>query len=80
MNGNKPNSLEELLKKTSEKMGINKENLKNSPQNQAANLLKNLDPQNAKKVEQILSDKAATEKLLSTTKAQQLLKKLLGEK
>jgi len=80
MNGNKPNSLEELLKKTSEKMGINKENLKNSPQNQAANLLKNLDPQNAKKVEQILSDKAATEKLLSTPKAQQLLKKLLGEK
>ena len=80
MNGNKPNSLEELLKKTSEKMGTNKENLKNSPQNQAANLLKNLDPQNAKKVEQILSDKAATEKLLSTPKAQQLLKKLLGEK
>lgn len=80
MNGNKSNSLEELLKKTSEKMGINKENLKNSPQNQAANLLKNLDPQNAKKVEQILSDKAATEKLLSTPKAQQLLKKLLGEK
>lgn len=80
MNGNKPNSLEELLKKTSEKMGINKENLKKSPQNQAANLLKNLDPQNAKKVEQILSDKAATEKLLSTPKAQQLLKKLLGEK
>lgn len=80
MNGNKPNSLEELLKKTSEKMGINKENLKSSTQNQAANLLKNLDPQNAKKVEQILSDKAATEKLLSTPKAQQLLKKLLGEK
>ncbi len=80
MNGNKTNSLEELLKKTSEKMGINKENLKNSPQNQAANLLKNLDPQNAKKVGQILSDKAATEKLLSTPKAQQLLKKLLGEK
>ena len=80
MNGNKPNSLEELLKKTSEKMGINKESLKNSPQNQAANLLKKLDPQNAKKVEQILSDKAATEKLLSTPKAQRLLKKLLGEK
>ncbi len=80
MNQEKSNSLEELLKKTSEKMGINKENLKTNSQSKVNQILNKLDPQQAKKVEQILSDKAATEKLLSTPKAQQLLKKLLGEK
>ncbi len=80
MSENKSSSLEELLKKASEKMGINKESLKSNSPMQAANLLKKLDPQNAKKVKEILSDKAATEKILSTPKAQQLLKKLLGEK
>ena len=80
MSENNSSSLEELLKKTSEKMGINKESLKSNSPMQAANLLKKLDPQNAKKVKEILSDKAATEKILSTPKAQQLLKKLLGEK
>ena len=80
MNQEKSNSLEELLKKTSEKIGINKENLKTDSKSQVNQILNKLDPQHAKKVEQILSDKAATEKLLSTPKAQQLLKKLLGEK
>lgn len=80
MNQEKSNSLEELLKKTSEKMGINKENLKTNSQSKVNQILNKLDPQQAKKVEQILSDKAATEKLLSTPKAKQLLKKLLGEK
>ena len=43
-------------------------------------LLKNLGPKEAQKITNILSNKEATSKLLSTPKAQQLLKKFLGDK
>lgn len=73
MNEKKPNNLEDLLKKTSE-------NLKNSKAADINNVLNKLPQNQANKVKEILSDKEATKKLLSTPKAQQLLKKLLGEK
>lgn len=73
MNEKKPNNLEDLLKKTSE-------NLKNSKATDINNVLNKLPQNQANKVKEILSDKEATKKLLSTPKAQQLLKKLLGEK
>jgi hypothetical protein len=41
---------------------------------------KNLSPQATKKLKSILSDKAATDKLLATPEAKELMKKLLGEK
>ena len=75
------NSLEEMLKKASEKLGTNSENLKEAASTGNLNdLLKNIGTKEAQKVEQILSNKEAASKLLSTPKAQQLLKKLLGEK
>jgi hypothetical protein len=44
------------------------------------NVLNNLGPAEAQKLKQVLSDKAQTERLLQTEQAQQLLKKLLGDK
>lgn len=79
MNEKNSNNLENLLKKASESMGINPENLKNNGNTNINNVLNKLPQNQASKVKEILSDKEATKKLLSTPKAQQLLKKLLGK-
>ena len=79
MNQNKPNNLEELLKNTSKSMGINSDDLKNNKNTNINTILGKLPQNQANKVKEILSDKEATKKLLSTPKAQQLLKKLLGK-
>ena len=75
---NEKNNLENLLKKASESMGINQETAKNNKTN-VNNILSKLPQNQADKVKAILSDKEATKKLLSTPKAQELLKKLLGK-
>lgn len=46
----------------------------------AQELMKKLSPEDRKKLDSILSDKAATQKILSTPEAQKLLKDLLGGK
>ena len=43
-------------------------------------MLKNMSPQQAQKVESILNDPAAAQKLLSTPQAQMLLKRFMGGK
>lgn len=74
-------SVEEMLKKASQKLGTDPQNLRKSMANgNLNNLLKSIGTNEAQKIEQILSNKEAATKLLSTPKAQQLLKKLLGEK
>ena len=75
---NEKNNLENLLKKASESMGINQETAKNNKTN-VNNILSKLPQNQADKVKEILSDKEATKKLLSTPKAQELLKKFLGK-
>lgn len=82
MNENKPkNSVEEMLKKASQKLGADPEDLKKAAsKGNIKDLLKNIGTKEAQKIEQVLSNKEAASKLLSTPKAQQLLKKLLGEK
>ena len=53
----------------------------NEEQKQLLNiLLGQLSEEDRKKLEGILSDKSATEKILSTPQAQQLLQKFKGEK
>ncbi len=42
-------------------------------------LLAKLSPSQSKKLEQLLSDKAATQKLLSTPQARALMQKLMGK-
>ena len=80
MNEKNSNNLENLIKKASQSMGINPENLKNNETTNINNVLGKLPQNQANKVKEILSDKEATKKLLSTPKAQELLKKLLGNK
>lgn len=80
MNEKSP-SLEEMLKKASQKLGTKPEELKNVAKNgNINNLLNNLGPEQSEKVKKILSDKKAASKLLSTPKAKELLKKFLGGK
>ncbi len=74
-------SLDEMLKTASQKLGTDPENLKKAAASgKIKDILKNIGNEKAKEVEKILSNKEAASKLLSTPKAQQLLKKLLGEK
>lgn len=80
-NKNNNGNPEELLKTASKHLGIDPDQLKKSAQSgDLSGTLKNLSPNDAKKIEKVLTDKNAAEKLLSTPKARELLKKFLGEK
>lgn len=46
----------------------------------AEQLIKSLKPEDARKLSELLADKEATRQLLSTPQAQQLMKKLFGDK
>lgn len=73
--------IENLLENVSEKLGVDKEKLRKSAQNgDISQTLKNLNPKDAQKLQKVLSDKEATQKLLSTPQAQQLLKKFIEGK
>ena len=73
--------IQKLLKTVSERLGSNPEQLKQSAQNgKIEDAIKNLNKKDSDKIQKILSDKEATAKLLSTPKAQQLLKRFLGDK
>jgi len=72
---------EEALKKASEKTGIDIEKIKKAANTgNVSDILSSLGSNDSKKIKKLLSDKDATLKLLSTPKAQQLLKKFLGGK
>ncbi len=74
-------NLNDMINTISKKLGTNPEKLKQAVQSGNANeVLKNTGTEEAQKVEKILSDKDVASKLLSTPKAQQLFKKVLGEK
>ena len=79
-NENNPN-FENLLKSESDKLGKSPEELKKASETgNIENLLGNLRPNDAQKIQKILSDKNAANKILSTPQAQSLIKKLLGDK
>ena len=79
-NENNPN-FENLLKSVSDKLGKSPEELKKASETgNIENLLGNLWPNDAQKIQKILSDKNAANKILSTPQAQSLIKKLLGDK
>ena len=79
-NENNPN-FENLLKSVSDKLGKSPEELKKASETgNIENLLGNLRPNDAQKIQKILSDKNAAKKILSTPQAQSLIKKLLGDK
>ncbi len=74
-------NLQDLINTASHGLGTAPEDLKKaSQQGNVQNLLNQLDGEQAKKVQQILNDKEASQKLLNTPQAQALLKKLMGGK
>lgn len=81
---NKNNSCEELnnlLQTLSDRLGAKPEELKSAAQKGNINsVIKGLNPNDAEKIQRVLSDKDASRKILSSPQAQKLLKKFLGEK
>ena len=69
---------EEILRMASEKLGINKDTVKNAASNKE-NLLNRLSGEDREKVSKVLSDKELTRQVLSSPKAQELIKKFFGE-
>ena len=75
------NEMDDLLKTLSKRLSMNPEELKSAAKNGNINdMLKNLNQTDSEKIKKIISNKKATSQILSSTKAQQLLKNLLGEK
>lgn len=75
------NKVDNLLKSVSDKLGKSPKELKEaSKSGNIQNLLSNLAPGDAQKIQKILSDKNAANKILSTPQAQSLLKQLMGDK
>lgn len=73
------NLLNALLKNNSAGQNISAERVKNMAQQGSPNeILKNLDPQNAQKVKEILNNPKEMEKIMNSPQAQSLLKKLRG--
>ena len=73
------NLLNALLKNNSAGQNISAEQVQNMAQQGSPNeILKNLDPQNAQKVKEILNNPKEMEKIMNSPHAQSLLKKLRG--
>ena len=80
-NGKNQNNdqMQNLINTVSQRLGTNPEALgKAAKQGNLQNLLNQMDQNQAKKIQQILNDKEASEKLLNTPQAKALLKKLMG--
>ena len=73
--------MNELLQKASKKMGTTPDELKRKLEGQNINeALKNMNPNDAAKIQQVLANQALAQQLLNSPQAQGLLKKLMGEK
>ncbi len=69
-----------LLGEVSKKYGISKEQLESAAQSgNIENLLKNINPDQSKQIESVLSDPEKAKKLLQSPQAQALMKLLGGE-
>ena len=74
-------NLDDLMKKISEKLNIDKNDLgKIENKKEINNILNKADPSDIEKAKKIISDKSALSKVLSTPVAKQILKKFLGGK
>ncbi len=68
-----------LINNLSQRLNSDPEKVKSAVENGNLNgVLQNLDSKQADKIQKILSDPKASEKLLSTPQAQALIKKLMG--
>ena len=79
MNEENKKSINDILKTASKQLGTDPETLKKAAsKGDINNLLKNLGKEQADKISEILSDKNKASQLLSSPKAQSLLKKFFG--
>ena len=79
MSNNSNENLNNLINQASKHLGVDPSKLKESAKSgNVSDVLKNLDPKDAKKIQNVVSDKNAANKLLSTPQAKALLKKILG--
>lgn len=73
--------LQALLNLVAQRLGKRPDELQQQAQSgNLQNLLSNMNPNDAAKLQQVLGDAEATKKLLSSPQAQALLKKLNGQK
>ncbi len=81
MSKNRDDDINNLLNSVSQKLGKSSEEVKRAAENKdISSLLSKMDSKDAQKIQKVLSDKSATEKILSSPQAQALIKKLLGDK
>lgn len=79
MNEKNKKSLSDILKTASKQLGTDPETLqKAASKGDINNLLKNIGTDKAEQISEILSDKNKASQLLSSPKAQSLLKKFFG--
>ena len=72
--------LQKLLNVAAQRLGTQPEQLKQQAENGTSQkMLNNLNANDAAKLQQVLSDKEAANKLLNSPQAQVLLKKFLGK-
>ena len=77
----KKNNVENLLNKVSKYLGKSPEEVKNAAKSgNIGGVLSNLDSNDAKNIQKIITDKNLTDKLLSTKEAQKLVKEVFGGK
>lgn len=70
-----------LINTLSKRLGTEPEKLQKAAKTgEVNNLLKNMDPKQASKLQKVLSDENAAKKLLDTPQAKALMKKLMGDK
>lgn len=81
MAGFSEQQLNQLLQAASKKMGTTPAELKKKLEtNNVQDTLKNMNPNDAAKVQQILANPALAKQLLGSPQAQAILKNLMGEK
>ena len=75
------NELQGLLNLLSQRLGTQPEKLKQGAQSgNLSEILGNMNPNDAAKLQKVLNDQEAAKKLLSSPQAQQLIQKLSGGK
>lgn len=73
------NNQDKLINSAAKQLGTSPDEIKNAVQSGSVdNLLGSLKPEDAQKLKKVLSDKAATERIMKSPQVQELMKKLMG--
>ena len=76
-----PQELDALIQSVASQLGANPENIRNSVEKGSPNdLLKKLSPKDAAMLQQALSDKETTARILASPQAQELIRRLTERK